>query len=176
MGGDTWEDLFQVKLLVHFRSFRTWMGAHSTFEDHLKGVQAFQSPYADDELDRNNKEKDSKKALKQSKSGKHKESRKHQKEKKKGKEKDKKRKSNKGRKKLDTRNSDQSSSDEDIDTQLEKGRAAVRITRDILGQNPGLKQELRQVTIPPPAGPRYFASWGAAFMGCHHLTPIKPSR
>lgn len=128
------------------------MGAHSTFEDHLKGVQAFHLPRADDELDRNVKKKDSKKALKESKSSKHKDSGKHQKEKRKGKEKDRKKKVNKDRKKQDVRNSDQSSSDEDIDTQLEKGRAAVRITRDILGQNPGLKQELRQVTVPPPAG------------------------
>ena len=123
------------------------MGAHSTFEDHLKGVQAFHSPRADDELDRNVKKRDSKKAVKESKSSKHKDSGKRQKEKRKGKEKDKK-KFIKDRKKQDTRNSDQSSSDEDIDTQLEKGRAAVRITRDILGQNPGLKQELRQVTVP----------------------------
>ena len=128
------------------------MGAHSTFEDHLKGVQAFHSPRADDELDRNVKKRDSKKALKESKSSKHKDSGKHQKEKKKGKDKERKKRLNKDRKKQDTRNSDQSSSDEDIDTQLEKGRAAVRITRDILGQNPGLKQELRQVTVPPPAG------------------------
>ena len=128
------------------------MGAHSTFEDHLKGVQGFHSPHADDDLDRNVKKKDSKKALKESKSSKHKDSGKHQKEKRKGKEKDKKKKVNKDRKKQDVRNNDQSSSDEDIDTQLEKGRAAVRITRDILGQNPGLKQELRQVTVPPPAG------------------------
>ena len=133
-------------------SNHTWMGAHSTFEDHLKGVQAFHSPRADDDLDRNVKKKDSKKALKESKSSKHKDSGKHQKEKRKGKEKDKKKKVNKDRKKQDVRNNDQSSSDEDIDTQLEKGRAAVRITRDILGQNPGLKQELRQVTVPPPAG------------------------
>ena len=124
------------------------MGAHSAFEDHLKGVQAFHSPRPDDELDRNVKKKDSKKALKESKSSKHKDSGKHQKEKRKGKEKDKKKKGIKDRKKQDTRNSDQSSSDEDINTQLEKGRAAVRITRDILGQNIGLKQELRQVTVP----------------------------
>ena len=134
-------------------SIHTWMGAHSTFEDHLKGVQAFHSPRADDELDRNVKKKDSKKALKESKSSKHKDSGKHQKEKRKrqggrtGR-----RKSIRIERKQDVRNSDQSSSDEDIDTQLEKGRAAVRITRDILGQNPGLKQELRQVTVPPPAG------------------------
>ena len=134
------------------------MGAHSTFEDHLKGVQDLHSPHANSELDGNARKKDYKKALKQSKSSKHKDSGKHQKEKKKGKEKDKKRKFNKDRKKQETRNSDQSSSDEDIDTQLEKGRAAVRITRDILGQNPGLKQELRQVTLSPPAGSRYFAS------------------
>ena len=124
------------------------MGAHSTFEDHLKGVQAFHSPRADDGLDRNVKKKDTKKALKESKSSKHKDGGKHQKEKRKGKDKDKKKKVTKDRKKQDTRHSDQSSSDEDIDTQLEKGRAAVRITRDILGQNPGLKQELRQVTAP----------------------------
>ena len=155
-----------------FLSIRTWMGAHSTFEDHLKGVQAFHSSHADNEVDRNANKKDSKKALKQSKSSKHKDSGKHQKEKRKGKEKEKKRNSNKDRKKQDTRNSEQSSSDEDIDTQLEKGRAAVRITRDILGQSPGLKQELRQVMIDPsPASPLM-----SCFMGCslHGVLPSHP--
>lgn len=117
------------------------MGAHSTFEDHLKGVQAFLAPLSEDERDERHD-----KSSKHSKSSKHKDSSKHKKEKRKDKDKmkEKKSKQKKEKKRRATPDTEPSSSDDDIETQLEKGRAAVRITREILEKQINLKQELRQ--------------------------------
>ena len=117
------------------------MGAHSTFEDHLKGVQAFLAPPSEDERDERHD-----KSSKHSKSSKHKDSSKHKKEKRKDKDKmkEKKSKQKKEKKRRATPDTEPSSSDSDVETQLEKGRAAVRITREILENQINLKQELRQ--------------------------------
>jgi hypothetical protein len=118
------------------------MGAHSTFEDHLKGVQAFLAPQSEDECDNRHDE-----TSRRSKTSRHKNSGKHRKEKRKdkGKFKEKKSKQKKARKRRATPDTEASSSDDDVETQLEKGRAAVRITREILDKQITLKQELRQV-------------------------------
>ena len=121
------------------------MGAHSTFEDHLQGVQAFHAPLTDDE--QNGRPTKSSKGLKNGKSSKHKESSKHKKEKKKDRVKEKKTKQKKEKKRRDESDTEHSSSDDDVETQLEKGRAAVRITREILDRQISLKQELRQVEL-----------------------------
>ena len=121
------------------------MGAHSTFEDHLKGVQAFHAPLTHDEQD--GRHAKSSKGLKNSKSSRHKESSKHKREKKKDRTKEKKSKQKKEKKRRDDSDTEPSSSDDDVDTQLEKGRAAVRITREILERQISLKQELRQVSL-----------------------------
>ena len=42
---------------------------------------------------------------------------------------------------------EESASEGDVEQQLERGRAAVRITREIVQQKPALKQELRQVQL-----------------------------
>jgi len=127
------------------------MGAHSTFEDHLKGVQAFHAPPSDDEL--NGRHSKSSKSLKTSKSSKHKDSGKHKKDKRKNKEKErvkeKKSKHKKEKGKRDESDSEDNSPEDDVETQLEKGRAAVRITREILEKQYSLKQELRQVQKSP---------------------------
>ena len=119
------------------------MGAHSTFEDHLKGVQAFHAPLTDDE--QNGRPAKSSKGLKNGKSSKHKEGSKHKKDKKKDRVKEKKSKQKKEKKRREESDTEHSSSDDDVETQLEKGRAAVRITREILDRQISLKQELRQV-------------------------------
>lgn len=121
------------------------MGAHSTFEDHLKGVQAFHAPLTDGEQD--GRQVKSSKSLKNSKASKHREGSKNKKDKKKEKAKEKKSKHKKDKKRRDDSPSDHSSSDDDVETQLEKGRAAVRITREILDRQISLKQELRQVEL-----------------------------
>lgn len=127
------------------------MGAHSTFEDHLKGVQAFHAPPSTDELDGGPDKRASRKDSKAVKSSKHKDSTKHKKDKREKKDKykvkEKKSKQKKDKRRRETPESEHSSSDEDIETQLEKGRAAVRITREILDIKPELRQELRQVLI-----------------------------
>ena len=121
------------------------MGAHSTFEDHLKGVQAFHAPLTDDE--RIGRQAKSSKASK-NKSSKHKEGSKHRKDKEKDRPKEKKSKQKKAKRRRDDSDTEHSSSDDDVETQLEKGRAAVRITREILEKQISLKQELRQVCNP----------------------------
>ena len=121
------------------------MGAHSTFEDHLKGVQAFHAPLTQDEQDA--RQAKSSRGLKNSKSSRHKESSKHKRDKKKDRAKEKKSKQKKEKRRRDDSDTEQSSSDDDIDAQLEKGRAAVRITREILERQISLKQELRQVLV-----------------------------
>lgn len=131
------------------------MGAHGTLDEALKGVQAYNAPFSEDEelLDkrREARSKSSSGGKKHSK-GKNKE-RAHKSKQKKEKElknkdkkpKHKKHKKDKGDKSPAEASDNDENDEEGMDQQLERGRAAVRITREILQQQPGLKQELRQV-------------------------------
>lgn len=123
------------------------MGAHGTLDEALKGVDAYNAPSSEDEevLERRQKAKEFSKKRKHSKSKKEKVHRPKEKEHKK---KDKKHKKHKRAKdgQLPQGSSDEDDSElDDINQQLERGRAAVRITREILQHQPGLKKELRQV-------------------------------
>lgn len=119
-----------------------------TLDEALQGVAAYNAPSSEDEdlLEKRRKaiskhRKSSKEKSRKSKSKKEKE---HSK-KKSSKDKHKKDKE----KESSAEASDESDSDlNDINVQLERGRAAVRITREILQQQPGLKTELRQVWGP----------------------------
>ncbi len=131
------------------------MGAHGTLDEALKGVSAFNAPSSEDEelLDRRReaRSKRSSGTKKHSKSStKEKLHKSKQKKEKDHKKKAKKSKHRKQRREKEDKSSEEDSDEdesdgEDMEQQLERGRAAVRITRDILQQQPGLKQELRQV-------------------------------
>ena len=133
------------------------MGAHGTLDEALKGVQAYNAPSSEDEelLDkrREARSKSSSGGKKHSK-GKNKE-RAHKSKQKKEKElknkdkkpKHKKHKKDKGDKSPAEASDNDGNDEEGMDQQLERGRAAVRITREILQQQPGLKQELAQKAI-----------------------------
>ena len=114
------------------------MGAHGTLEQALSNVASFRDASS---TDRDVASKGS------SKSSKHKSHKKHKKAKDKGKDR-------KDASKKHKRSKDNSSSDSednfhgpgvDLQTQLAKGREAVRVTRFILAKYPEMRSDLRQV-------------------------------
>ena len=114
------------------------MGAHGTLEEALNNVASFRSASRTDHDV----------ASRSSKSSKHKSHKKH----KKSKEKIKDKKDGSKRHKKQKRSSSPSSSEEDdseapvdLQTQLAKGREAVRITRSILFAHPDMRSDLREV-------------------------------
>jgi hypothetical protein len=113
------------------------MGAHGTLEEALQGVAAFNAPSSEDEELQNKRHKST-----HSKAKSHKHKHKREKEQRK---KEKRGKSKKHRKDRQESSEDSDSYADDMEKQLERGRAAVRITREILQKQPDLKQDLRQV-------------------------------
>jgi hypothetical protein len=124
------------------------MGAHGTLEEALRGVAAFNAPSSEDEELKEKRQRNKSKARKQ-KHKKGKDSRK----------KEKKEKYRKHKKDKNQSSEDEDSGQEDIEKQLERGRSAVRITREILQQQPGLKQELRQVGSGTCHAPSIYSVW-----------------
>ncbi|BDA44900.1 probable DnaJ homolog subfamily C member 5 at C-terminar half [Coccomyxa sp. Obi] len=123
------------------------MGAHGTLDEALKGVDAYNAPSSEDEelLERRQKVKDPSKKRKHSKSKKDKVHRPKEKEHKKKEKKHKRHKRAKEGQSSEGASDEEDSEQDDINQQLERGRAAVRITREILQHQPGLKKELRQL-------------------------------
>ena len=120
------------------------MGAHGTLEEALQGVAAHFATSSEDEelVEKRRQSKKSKKAKKNGDAEKSKRKRSH----KRGGDKEHKKEKKAKRHRKDDSEED-SASEGDVEQQLERGRTAVRITREILQQQPELKQELRQVHL-----------------------------
>jgi hypothetical protein len=121
------------------------MGAHGTCEEALRNVAAFHTASVEDDRNKSrsgkkSKDKDKKKKKKNSKSDKHGKQKKDVKQ-----QRSKKQKSSSG----DESSSEGGSDVETREQELERGRAAVRVTRDIMSRYPEVKQDLREVGTNP---------------------------
>jgi hypothetical protein len=119
------------------------MGAHGTLDEALQGVSKYMAPSSEDEelVERRRQAKKEKKARKHEEGDRSKRKRAH----KHGDREHKKEKKAKRHVKDAADAEDESDAEGDVQQQLERGRAAVRITRAVLERQPALKQELRQV-------------------------------
>ena len=119
------------------------MGAHGTLDEALQGVSNYMAASSEDEelIERRRKAKQAKKARKREEEDKSKRKRAH----KHGDREHKKEKKGKRHRKGAAEAEVDSEAEGDVQQQLERGRAAVRITRAILKRQPTLKQDLRQV-------------------------------
>ena len=123
------------------------MGAHGTFDDALAGVTAFHAG-GGTEVGTRGQRRGGRAADK----GKAKKERRAKEDKKGRRDKKDKSKRKKVSKRKDGSDGDASSAEsddgpEDLDLQLERGRMAVRLTRDIMSATPSLKKELREVRL-----------------------------
>ena len=123
------------------------MPAHSSFEQALAGVTAYNKAAAEQGKDKKLRNKDKKQTSKKLK----KESKRDGKRKRDG---DRDKKKHKKQRKEDTGSSSDSEEEptESLEMQLERGKAAARVTRTLLSNFPALQQQLRQVLAAKQAG------------------------